>query len=82
MLNSLVSFSGYADLDETESQLVYSLLVLRCSELHCEEFCVYKGTSPEHSAFLPPGFSSNQYRVSASVMVEDYQGASVMALNK
>ncbi|XP_039541161.1 polycystin-1 [Pimephales promelas] len=76
--------SGYADSDETESPLVYSLLVVRCygSELPCEEFCVYKGTSPEHSAFLPPGFSSKQYRVSVSVMVEDHQGASVMALNK
>ncbi|XP_051561683.1 polycystin-1 [Myxocyprinus asiaticus] len=74
--------SGYADLDETESPLVYSLFVVRCSELYCEEFCVYKGTSPEHSAFLPPGFSSAHYRVSALVMVEDHQGASVTALNK
>ncbi|KAK9981572.1 hypothetical protein ABG768_001099 [Culter alburnus] len=74
--------SGYADLDETESQLVYNLLVMRCNKLYCDEFCVYKGTSPEHSAFLPPGFSSTQYRVSASVIVEDHQGASVMALNK
>ncbi|XP_021333081.1 polycystin-1 isoform X1 [Danio rerio] len=73
--------SGYTDLDETESPLVYSLLVVRCSELYCEEFYVYKGTSPEHSAFLPPGFSSAQYRVSVLVMVEDHQGASILARN-
>lgn len=81
-MNNHILFSGYADLDETESQLVYNLLVVRCNKLYCDEFCVYKGTSPEHSAFLPPGFSSTQYRVSASVIVEDHQGASVMALNK
>ncbi|KAI7790559.1 polycystin-1 [Triplophysa rosa] len=73
--------SGYADLDVLESPLVYSLLVMRCANLYCEEFCVYKGTSPEHSAFLPPGFSLAQYRVTALVMVEDHQGASAMALN-
>uniref|UniRef100_A0A8C1XQ24 Polycystic kidney disease 1a n=1 Tax=Cyprinus carpio TaxID=7962 RepID=A0A8C1XQ24_CYPCA len=74
--------SGYTDMDETESPLVYSLLAVRCSRLYCEEFCVYKGTSPEHSAFLPPGFSSAQYQVAAIVMVEDHQGATVMAQNK
>ncbi|KAL1281735.1 hypothetical protein QQF64_000538, partial [Cirrhinus molitorella] len=74
--------SGYTDMDETESPLVYSLMALRCSVAYCEEFCVYKGTSPEHSAFLPPGFSSAQYQVTAIVMVEDHQGATVMARNK
>ncbi|XP_072514001.1 LOW QUALITY PROTEIN: polycystin-1 [Salminus brasiliensis] len=74
--------TGYADLDETESPLVYSLLVLRCSGSYCEDFCVYKGTSPEHSAFLPPGFSSAQFSVTASVMVEDHQGASITAIKK
>uniref|UniRef100_A0A673FQC8 Polycystin-1-like n=1 Tax=Sinocyclocheilus rhinocerous TaxID=307959 RepID=A0A673FQC8_9TELE len=74
--------SGYTDMDEAESPLVYSLLAVRCSGLYCEEFCVYKGTSPEHSAFLPPGFSSAQYQVTAIVMVEDHQGATVMARNK
>ncbi len=69
-------------MDETESPLVYSLLVVRCSKLCCEEFCVYKGTSPEHSAFLPPGSSSAHYQVTAIVMVEDHQGATVMARNK
>uniref|UniRef100_A0A8C1N6D3 Polycystic kidney disease 1a n=1 Tax=Cyprinus carpio TaxID=7962 RepID=A0A8C1N6D3_CYPCA len=76
------SCSGYTDMDETESPLVYSLLAVRCSRLYCEEFCVYKGTSSEHSAFLPPGFSSARYQVTAIVMVEDHQGATVMARNK
>uniref|UniRef100_A0A671PNE3 Polycystic kidney disease 1a n=1 Tax=Sinocyclocheilus anshuiensis TaxID=1608454 RepID=A0A671PNE3_9TELE len=74
--------SGYTDIDETESLLVYSLLAVRCSGMYCEEFCVYKGTSSEHSAFLPPGFSSARYQVTAVVMVEDHQGATVMARNK
>lgn len=69
-------------MDETESPLVYSLLAVRCSRLYCEEFCVYKGTSSEHSAFLPPGFSSARYQVTAIVMVEDHQGAIVKARNK
>ncbi|KAF7689316.1 hypothetical protein HF521_012669 [Silurus meridionalis] len=72
--------TGY--LDEDESSLVYSLMVLRCFNPYCEEFCVYKGTSPEHSTFLPPGLHSAQYRVSVSIMVEDHQGASITALNK
>ncbi|TSK18062.1 Polycystin-1 [Bagarius yarrelli] len=74
--------TGYTDSDETESQLVYSLLVLRCFESYCEDFCVYKGTSPEHSTFLPPGLRSAQFRVSVSITVEDHQGASITALNK
>lgn len=54
----------------------------RCREDYCEEFCVYRGSSPEHSAFLPPGFSSAQHRVSVSIRVEDHQGAAIKALNK
>uniref|UniRef100_A0A8C2KU76 Polycystic kidney disease 1a n=1 Tax=Cyprinus carpio TaxID=7962 RepID=A0A8C2KU76_CYPCA len=74
--------TGEEGLHVGQSPLVYSLLAVRCSRLYCEEFCVYKGTSPEHSAFLPPGFSSAQYQVAAIVMVEDHQGATVMAQNK
>ena len=74
---------GYADLDESPSPLLYSLLLHRCSESsYCEEFCVYKGTSPEHSTFLPPGFSSARHRVAALITVEDHQGAFITALNK
>uniref|UniRef100_A0AAY5EW68 Polycystic kidney disease 1a n=1 Tax=Electrophorus electricus TaxID=8005 RepID=A0AAY5EW68_ELEEL len=64
-----------------DSALVYSLLVQRCSVSYCEDFCVYKGTSPEHSAFLPPGFSSTHHKVLVYVTVEDYQGASITAIN-
>uniref|UniRef100_A0A8C2IMT9 Polycystic kidney disease 1a n=1 Tax=Cyprinus carpio TaxID=7962 RepID=A0A8C2IMT9_CYPCA len=77
-----VHFSCSGETTEEESPLVYSLLAVRCSRLYCEEFCVYKGTSSEHSAFLPPGFSSARYQVTAIVMVEDHQGATVMARNK
>ncbi|XP_027034714.2 polycystin-1 isoform X1 [Tachysurus fulvidraco] len=74
--------TGYTDLDETESPLVYSLMVLRCFKSYCEDFCVYKGTSPEHSTFLPPGLRFAQYRISVSITVEDHQGASITALNQ
>ncbi|XP_029354299.1 polycystin-1 isoform X2 [Echeneis naucrates] len=74
--------SGYSDLGVSETPLLYSLLVTRCREDYCEEFCVYKGSSPEHSAFLPPGFSSARHRVAASITVEDHQGAAITALNK
>ncbi|XP_049901251.1 polycystin-1 [Epinephelus moara] len=74
--------SGYSDLGVSETPLLYSLLVLRCREDLCEDFCVYKGSSPEHSAFLPPGFSSAHNRVAVSITVEDHQGAAITALNK
>ncbi|XP_023267629.1 polycystin-1 [Seriola lalandi dorsalis] len=74
--------SGYSDLGVSETPLLYSLLVTRCKEDYCEEFCVYKGSSPEHSAFLPPGFSSARHRVAVSITVEDHQGAAITALNK
>ncbi|XP_071359441.1 polycystin-1 isoform X3 [Trachinotus anak] len=74
--------SGYSDLGVSETPLLYSLQVMRCREDYCEEFCVYKGSSPEHSAFLPPGFSSARHRVAVSITVEDHQGAAITALNK
>ncbi|XP_061844132.2 polycystin-1 [Nerophis lumbriciformis] len=74
--------SGYRDRGISETPLLYSLLVTRCREDYCEEFCVYKGSSPEHSAFLPPGFSSARHRVAVSITVEDLQGAAITALNK
>ncbi|XP_077428176.1 polycystin-1 [Vanacampus margaritifer] len=74
--------SGYSDRGVSETPLLYSLLVTRCKEDYCEEFCVYKGSSPEHSAFLPPGFSSARHRVAVSITVEDLQGATITALNK
>ncbi|KAF7223722.1 polycystin-1 isoform X2 [Nothobranchius furzeri] len=74
--------SGYSDLGVSETPFLYSLLVTRCREEYCEDFCVYKGSSPEHSAFLPPGFSSARHRVAVSITVEDHQGATSLALNK
>lgn len=73
---------GYSDLGVSETPLLYSLLVNRCRDDYCEEFYVYRGSSPEHSAFLPPGFSSAQHRVSVFITVEDHQGAAIRALNK
>ncbi|NP_001129985.1 polycystin-1 precursor [Oryzias latipes] len=74
--------SGYRDLGVSETPFLYSLLVTRCREEYCEDFCVYKGSNQEHSAFLPPGFSSAQHRVAVSITVEDHQGAANTALNK
>ncbi|XP_047434663.1 polycystin-1 [Mugil cephalus] len=74
--------SGYSDLGDSETPLLYSLLVMRCKGDYCEDFCVYKGSSPDHTAFLPPGFSTAQHRVNVSITVEDHQGAAIMALNK
>uniref|UniRef100_A0A7N8XQB0 Polycystic kidney disease 1a n=1 Tax=Mastacembelus armatus TaxID=205130 RepID=A0A7N8XQB0_9TELE len=79
---SFCLFLGYSDLGISETPLLYSLLVTRCREDYCEDFCVYKGSSPEHSAFLPPGFSSALHRVAVSITVEDHQGAAITALNK
>ncbi|KAK5866300.1 hypothetical protein PBY51_020501 [Eleginops maclovinus] len=76
------SCSGYSDLGVSETPLLYSLLVTRCREDYCEDFCVYKGSSPEHSAFLPPGFGSARHHVNVSITVEDHQGAAIIALNK
>lgn len=79
---SSFSSAGYSDLGVSETPLLYSLLVTRCRDDFCEDFCVYRGSSPEHSAFLPPGFRSAQHRVNVSITVEDHQGAAIMALNK
>ncbi|KAG7487036.1 polycystin-1 [Solea senegalensis] len=74
--------SGYSDPGDSETPLLYSLLVTRCKGAYCEDFSVYRGSSPEHSAFLPPGFSSAQHRVEVSITVEDHQGAADIALKK
>uniref|UniRef100_A0AAV2LKY9 Uncharacterized protein n=1 Tax=Knipowitschia caucasica TaxID=637954 RepID=A0AAV2LKY9_KNICA len=74
--------SGFSDLGVSETPLLYSVLVTRCKEDYCEDFCVYRGSSPEHSAFLPPGFSMARHRVAVSITVEDHQGATNNALNK
>ncbi|CAL8234805.1 unnamed protein product, partial [Boreogadus saida] len=48
----------------------------------CEDFVVYRGTSPEHAAYLPPGFAAARHRLAVSVTVEDHQGAAITALNR
>uniref|UniRef100_A0A3B4ATD7 Uncharacterized protein n=1 Tax=Periophthalmus magnuspinnatus TaxID=409849 RepID=A0A3B4ATD7_9GOBI len=72
---------SFSDVGVSETPLLYSLLVTRCREEYCEDFCVYRGSSPEHAAFLPPGFSSTRHRVAVSITVEDHQGATNTALN-
>ncbi|XP_029433205.1 polycystin-1 isoform X2 [Rhinatrema bivittatum] len=71
---------GWRD-QEDDGGLVFSLVATRCKLGHCEEFCVYKGSRWEYTAFLPPGFQENQFLVDISVVVQDHQGASVVALN-
>ncbi|MGH0137686.1 UNVERIFIED_CONTAM: hypothetical protein FKN15_021799 [Acipenser sinensis] len=83
-LTSKVQFkcTGYKDSEDSETPLLYSLIVTRCNTEHCEDFCVYKGTSAEYSAFLPLGFRASRFRVDVSVTVQDQQGAAIVALNQ
>nr|XP_033818727.1 polycystin-1 isoform X2 [Geotrypetes seraphini] len=73
--------TGWKDEEEEGASLVFSLIATRCKVGHCEEFYVYKGSRWEYTAFLPPGFQENQFLVDISVVVQDHQGASVVALN-
>uniref|UniRef100_A0A8C0AU83 Polycystin 1, transient receptor potential channel interacting n=1 Tax=Buteo japonicus TaxID=224669 RepID=A0A8C0AU83_9AVES len=74
--------SGWRDTEDTEGPLVYILLASRCRAGHYHEFCVYKGSRAEHSAFLPPGFHESGFVVSVSVLVQDQLGATVVAINR
>ncbi|XP_041085447.1 polycystin-1 isoform X3 [Polyodon spathula] len=74
--------TGYKDSEDSETPLLYSLIVTRCNIEHCEDFCVYKGTNAEYSAFLPLGFRASRFRVDVSVTVQDQQGAAIVALNQ
>ena len=73
---------GFSDRDVSETPLIYSLLVTRCSHGYCEDFCVYRGPSAEHASILPPGLRGGAYRVNVTVTVEDHQGAAVCPLNR
>lgn len=77
-----VCFAGWRDTEDTEGPLVYILLASRCRAGHYHEFCVYKGSRAEHSAFLPPGFHESGFVVSVSVLVQDQLGATVVAINR
>uniref|UniRef100_H3A3K9 Polycystin 1, transient receptor potential channel interacting n=1 Tax=Latimeria chalumnae TaxID=7897 RepID=H3A3K9_LATCH len=74
--------SGWRDTEEEEASLIYSLIVTRCKVGQCDRFCVYRGSRSEHSALLPPGFQANHFNIDVSVIVEDQQGAAVVALNQ
>ncbi|XP_059572446.1 polycystin-1 isoform X2 [Alligator mississippiensis] len=72
----------WRDTEDEEAPLVYILLATRCKAGHCEQFCVYKGSHSEHSAFLPPGFQASSFLVHVSVLVQDQLGATAVALNR
>lgn len=75
-------FAGWRDTENVDDPLVYILLASRRRAGHYHEFCVYKGSRAEHSAFLPPGFQESGYVVSVSVLVQDQLGATVVAINR
>uniref|UniRef100_A0A663LLD3 Polycystin 1, transient receptor potential channel interacting n=1 Tax=Athene cunicularia TaxID=194338 RepID=A0A663LLD3_ATHCN len=74
--------AGWRDTEDAEGPLVYILLASRRRAGHYHEFCVYKGSRAEHSAFLPPGFHESGFMVSVSVLVQDQLGATVVAVNR
>lgn len=73
--------AGWQDAEDAGAPLVYVLLLRRCRQDHCEEFCVYKGSLSAYGAVLPPGFAPH-FQVGLAVMVQDQLGASVVALNR
>lgn len=74
--------AGWRDTEDAEGPLVYILLASRHRPGHFHEFCVYKGSRAEHSAFLPPGFHESGFQVSVAVLVQDQLGATVVAVNR
>ncbi|XP_032124071.1 polycystin-1 isoform X8 [Sapajus apella] len=73
--------SGWQDAEDASAPLVYALLLRRCRQGHCEEFCVYKGSLSSYGAVLPPGFRPH-FEVGLAVVVQDQLGAAVVALNR
>ncbi|KAG8506400.1 Polycystin-1 [Galemys pyrenaicus] len=73
--------TGWRDAEDAAAPLVYALLLRRCRQGHCEEFCVYKGSLATYGAVLPPGFGPH-FRVYLAVQVQDQLGAAVVALNR
>ncbi|XP_031303446.2 polycystin-1 isoform X1 [Camelus dromedarius] len=71
---------GWQDAEDAGAPLVYALLLRRCRQGHCEEFCVYKGSLSTYGAVLPPGFAP-RFVVGLAVVVQDQLGAAVVALN-
>ncbi|XP_040829428.1 polycystin-1-like isoform X2 [Ochotona curzoniae] len=73
--------TGWWDAEDAGAPLVYALLLRRCRQGHCEEFCIYKGSLAAYSAVLPPGFRPH-FQVGLAVVVQDQLGAAVVALNR
>ncbi|XP_036165104.1 polycystin-1 isoform X4 [Myotis myotis] len=73
--------TGWRDAEDAGAPLVYALLLQRCRQGHCEEFCVYKGSLSTYGAVLPPGFAPH-FEVGLAVVVQDQLGAAVVALNR
>uniref|UniRef100_A0A4X2KWQ0 Polycystin 1, transient receptor potential channel interacting n=1 Tax=Vombatus ursinus TaxID=29139 RepID=A0A4X2KWQ0_VOMUR len=73
--------TGWLDTEDEDAPLVYSLLLRRCRQGYCEEFCIYKGSLSAYGAVLPPGFKTH-FTVDLSVVVQDQLGAAVVALNR
>nr|XP_051695478.1 polycystin-1 isoform X2 [Oryctolagus cuniculus] len=73
--------TGWRDAEDAGAPLVYALLLRRCRQGHCEEFCVYKGSLSAYAAVLPPGFRPH-FHVGLAVVVQDQLGAAVVALNR
>uniref|UniRef100_A0A8D2E5I1 Polycystin-1 n=1 Tax=Theropithecus gelada TaxID=9565 RepID=A0A8D2E5I1_THEGE len=73
--------TGWHDAEDAGAPLVYALLLRRCRQGHCEEFCVYKGSLSSYGAVLPPGFRPH-FEVGLAVVVQDQLGAAVVALNR
>ncbi|KAM6155639.1 polycystin-1 [Rhynchocyon petersi] len=73
--------TGWHDAEDAGAPLLYALMLQRCRQGHCEEFCIYKGSLPAHGAVLPPGFPPH-FLASLAVLVQDQLGAAVVALNR
>lgn len=78
---TLLGPAGWRDAEDVSAPLVYALLLRRCRQGHCEEFCVYKGSLSTYGAVLPPGFAPH-FEVGLAVVVQDQLGAAVVALNR
>ncbi|XP_052050992.1 polycystin-1 isoform X1 [Apodemus sylvaticus] len=73
--------TGWRDAEDGGAPLVYALLLRRCRQSYCENFCIYKGSLSTYGAVLPPGFQP-LFVVSLAVVVQDQLGAAVVALNR
>ncbi|XP_006874019.1 PREDICTED: polycystin-1 [Chrysochloris asiatica] len=73
--------TGWHDAEDADAPLLYALLLRRCRQSHCEEFCIYKGSLSSYGALLPPGFSPH-FSMGLALLVQDQLGAAVVAFNR